>query len=88
LWVRVPPPPPKGVDMEYDTKSCKYIALDYKVAFPIDFNGWPREVRILAVKGLEKAFGTDCILFDPENSISITDAIRIFDERHMYHEEV
>lgn len=74
--------------MECDTRSCKYIAIDYNVAQFIDFNGWPGEVRILAVKGLEKAFDTDCLLFDQENSLSITDAIRIFDERHMYHEEV
>lgn len=74
--------------MEYDTKSCKYIVIDYNVANFIDFNGWPREIRILAVKGLEKSFDTDCLLFDPENSLSIADAIEIFDERHMYHEEV
>lgn len=74
--------------MEYEDKSRKYIALDYNVAFPIDFNGWPNEITIFGVKGLEKAFGTDCILFDPENSISIEDAIKIFDERHMYYTEV
>lgn len=74
--------------MEYETKSCKYIAIDYGVGQFIDFNGWPGEVRILLVRGLEKAFDTDCLLFDQENSLSITDAIRIFDERHMYHEEV
>lgn len=74
--------------MEYETRSCKYIVIDYNVAQFIDFNGWPKEVRILAVKGLEKAFDTDCLLFDQENSLSITDAIKIFDERHMDYEEV
>lgn len=74
--------------MECDNRSCKCIAIDYNVAQFIDFNGWPREVVILEVKGLEKAFGTDCLLFDPENSLSITDAIKIFDDRHMHCEEV
>lgn len=74
--------------MKCDTKSCKYIALDAKVANFIDFNGWPREVVIFEVNGLEKAFGTDCLLFDQENSLSITDAIRIFDERHLDYREV
>jgi hypothetical protein len=74
--------------MEHGIKMRKYILLDANVSNFIDFNGWPGEVRILAVKGLEKAFDTDCLLFDQENSLSITDAIGIFDERHMYHEEV
>lgn len=74
--------------MECDTRSCKYIALDYKLVFSIDFNGWPNEIRIFEVKGLEKAFGTDCLLFDQENSLSIADAIKIFDERHMDYTEV
>ena len=74
--------------MECDTRSCKYIAIDYNVAQFIDFNGWPGEVRILAVKGLEKAFDTDCILFDPENSLSFKYMIQLLDERHLDYREV
>ena len=74
--------------MEYETKSCKYIAIDYGVGQFIDFNGWPGEVRILLVKGLEKAFDTDCILFDPENSLSFAYMIQLLDEKHLDYEEV
>lgn len=74
--------------MEYETKMRKYIAIDYNVAQFIDFNGWPREVMILEVKGLEKAFDTDCLLFDPENSLSFKYIIQLFDERHLDYREV
>ena len=74
--------------MEHETKSCKCIAIDYNVAQFIDFNGWPKEVRILSVKGLEKVFDTTCLLFDPVNSLSFEYVVKIFDKQHMYHEEV
>ena len=68
--------------------SCKYIALDAHVANFIDFNGWPREVVILEVNGLEKVFGTDCLLFDVSTGLSIFDFYRILDERHLKYLEV
>lgn len=76
--------------MEYDPniKSCKYIALDAGTANFIDFNGWPREVVIFEVKGLEKVFDTDCLLFDVSTDLSIFDFYRILEERHLDYREV
>lgn len=74
--------------MECYIKSAKYIIIDAQVAGFIDFNGWPREVVILEVKGLEKAFGTDCLLFDLDTEFSIVDMYRILDEKHLDYTEV
>ena len=74
--------------MEYGTKMRKYILLDANVSNFIDLNGWPREVMILEVKGLERAFDTDCILFDPENSLSFKYMIQLLDEKHLDYREV
>lgn len=69
-------------------KSCKYIAIDADTAQFIDFNGWPREVVILEVNGLEKVFNTDCLLFDVSTDLFIFDFYRILDERHLKYVEV
>ena len=76
--------------MEYDNKY-KCIIMDAHVSGFIDFNGWPKEVVIFEVNGLEKAFGITCMLFDPfdpANTLSIADMFKIFDERHMNYREV
>ena len=76
------------MECDPNIKSCKYIALDAHIANFIDFNGWPREVMILKVNGLEKVFGTDCLLFDVSTDLSIFDFYRILEERHLNYKEV
>ena len=73
--------------MEYEDKY-KCIIMDANVSNFIDFNGWPKEVMILEVNGLEKAFDTDCLLFDLENSLSFKYMIQLLDEKHLDYREV
>lgn len=69
--------------MEYEDKSRKYIVMDTDITYPLDFNGWPDEVVILEVKGLEKALGVNCLLFDSGNTLSISDIYKIIDEQEL-----
>jgi len=77
--------------MECEDKVYKCIVIDANVSNFIDFNGWPNEVVIFEVRGLEKAFGVTCMLFDPfdpANTLSVADMIKVFEERHLDYREV
>ena len=78
--------------MEYkDLNTCKYtikgsrkyIVMDTDITYSLDFNGFPREVVILEVKGLEKALGVNCLLFDSGNTLSISDIYKVIDEQQL-----
>ena len=78
--------------MEYkDPNTCKYvimgsrkyIVMDIDITYSLDFNGWPEEVRILEVKGLKKALGVNCLLFDSGNNLSISDIYKVIDEQQL-----
>lgn len=69
--------------MEHGIKMRKYIVMDTDISMLLDFNGWPDEVVILEVKGLEKALGVTCLFFDSGNNLSISDIYKVIDEQEL-----
>lgn len=62
----------------------KYIVVDTDISFSLDFDGgWPDEVVILEVKGLEKALGATCLFFDTGHNLSISDIYKTIGEQHL-----
>ena len=69
--------------MECGNNAYKYIVMDIDITYSLDFNGWPDEVVILEVKGLKKALGVNCLLFDSRNNLSISDIYKVIDEQQL-----
>lgn len=69
--------------MEYEDNARKYIVMDSDTSMFLDFNGWPKEVVILEVKGLKNVLGVTCLFFDSGNTLSISDIYKIIDEQHL-----